>query len=629
MKPLLALGFALLLGCFGTRAAEALILESPLDWQVVQRHSESLGTLRVQGTAPATSRLEWRITGSAKSGELPTGWQPLPSPTPQGTFAVDLTLPAGGWYRLEVRARHNDTVVAVAQVEHVGIGEVFVVAGQSNSANYGEEKLATQTGQVSAFTGSRWQRSQDPQPGATGEGGSFIPPLGDALATQFGVPVGFAAVGVGATSVREWLPGGTRFPNPPTLTGNVRQLDSGDWESKGTLFTNLVTRLRALGPNGVRAVLWHQGESDANQKDPTRTLPGTLYRTLLEQLIRDSQQASGSRAPWFVALVSYHTPEDPGSPDLRSAQEALWKAGTALPGPDSDALIGPNRDGGGKGIHFSGAGLRAHAAAWKESVAPWLQTQLQAGSKMPPPALTLPLHQRFQLGGRPAFVMLPPPHLRQQPQPWIFYAPTLAAYPDEAERWMHEQFLAAGIAVAGIDVGEGYGSPQNHPHFTNLYQELTTHWGFGKKACLFGRSRGGLWVSSWALAHPEWVSGIIGIYPVYDFRTYPGLAQAAPAYGLTPAELTAREAEFNPVHRLGQLARAGIPVVLIHGDVDTVVPLPENSGTLVRHYQEANAGGLVKLLVLKGQGHNFYEGFFRSPEVVTFAIQQARAGAQP
>lgn len=32
---------------------------------------------------------------------------------------------------------------------------------------------------------------------------------------------------------------------------------------------------------------------------------------------------------------------------------------------------------------------------------------------------------------------------------WILYGPTLAAYPDEAERWMHEQFTNAGVAVAG------------------------------------------------------------------------------------------------------------------------------------------------------------------------------------
>ena len=133
-------------------------------------------------------------------------------------------------------------------------------------------------------------------------------------------------------------------------------------------------------------------------------------------------------------------------------------------------------------------------------------------------------------------------------------------------------------------------------------------------------------MSSWAIADPQHVAGIIGIYPVFDFRTYPGLTNAASAYGLTPAELEARAAEFNPIARVEVLAKARVPVALIHGDVDNVVPLPENSGEFVRRYREAGAGSLVKLIVLKDQGHNFYEGFFQSLELVDFAIERARVG---
>jgi alpha-beta hydrolase superfamily lysophospholipase len=220
------------------------------------------------------------------------------------------------------------------------------------------------------------------------------------------------------------------------------------------------------------------------------------------------------------------------------------------------------------------------------------------------------------------------PSTLTRPQPWIFYAPTLSAYPDEAERWMHEQFLAAGIAVAGVDVGEAYGSPKSHRLFDALHRELTEKRGFAAKPCLFGRSRGGLWVSSWAIANPERVAGVIGIYPVFDFRTYPGLAQAAPAYGMTAGELEASAAEFNPIARVDLLARARVPAVLIHGNVDKVVPLKENSAEFVRRYKEAGAESLVKLIVLSGQGHNFFEGFFHSQELVDFAIARARAGAR-
>ncbi len=71
-----------------------------------------------------------------------------------------------------------------------------------------------------------------------------------------------------------------------------------------------------------------------------------------------------------------------------------------------------------------------------------------------PPVKTLILPgESFLVEGRPAFMLLPPPDKRQDPQPWILYAPTLPAYPDSHEKWMHEQFLQAGVAVAGIEGG--------------------------------------------------------------------------------------------------------------------------------------------------------------------------------
>ena len=76
------------------------------------------------------------------------------------------------------------------------------------------------------------------------------------------------------------------------------------------------------------------------------------------------------------------------------------------------------------------------------------------------------------------------------------------------------------------------------------------------------------------------------------------------------------------------LAKAKVPVALIHGDVDKVVPLKENSAELVRRYQAEGAGDLVKLIVLEGQGHNMFEGFFRSQPLVDFAIAKAKEGAR-
>ena len=353
-------------------AAAELQLTSPLDHQVVQRRAVDRGTVTLAGTDGSRGDgaicLETRFVADNR----PSPWLRIDSPTVNGRFRCSVDMPAGGWFRLEVRQRKGDQVVAQTQVEHLGIGEVFMVAGQSNSANHGEERQSPQSGWVSTFDGARWRPAHDPQPGASGDGGSFLPPFGDGLSQRLGVPVGLVACGIGATSVREWLPKGSRFPNPPTLTHHVRRLESGEWESDGAAFEGLVKRMEPLGPGGFRAVLWHQGESDANQADASRTLAGVRYREYLTTVIRESRRRIGWEPPWFVAQVSYHVPGDEASPDIRAAQASLWQEGIALEGPDSDALKGTFRDSGGKGVHFSGPGLREHGKRWADKVGGWI-----------------------------------------------------------------------------------------------------------------------------------------------------------------------------------------------------------------------------------------------------------------
>ena len=357
-----------------TPAAE-LVLSAPLDYQVVQRTSPGHGPLVIAGElsedAPQGAIVEVRLV---EEGQAPA-WQQAEGSVRGRHVAATLPAAAGGWRRLEVRVVHGARDIASATVPHVGVGELFVVAGQSNSANYGAERQTPKTGRVATFDGKAWRIANDPQPGGTGGGGSFMPPLGDALVERLGVPVGFIACGVGSSSVREWLPEGATFPNPPTIKGRVVRLPDGTWASKGHIYDQFVARMKSVGPQGFRAVLWHQGESDANQPDPSCTLPGALYREYLGRLIRDSRQAIGWEAPWFVALASYHVPGDEGSDDIRAAQAAVCRDGLAIEGPDSDALKGQLRERNGQGVHFSGAGLREHAARWAEKVIPWIEKQ--------------------------------------------------------------------------------------------------------------------------------------------------------------------------------------------------------------------------------------------------------------
>ena len=250
-----------------------------------------------------------------------------------------------------------------------------------------------------------------------------------------------------------------------------------------------------------------------------------------------------------------------------------------------------------------------------------------AGAAEPTKILVVP-GEVFTVEGKTAFVFTPAAaDVPSGPKPWILYGPTLPAYPDEAETWMHERFTAAGVAVAGIDTGESYGNPAGVRAMEALHAEMVRR-GYATKPAFLGRSRGGLWASSWAIAHPELTAGVGGIYPVYDWRTYPGINEAAPAYGLSPEDLAARASELCPIERIDVAAKAGVPFWIIHGDGDQLVPLEPNSARLKSRYEAAGRGDLVTLVVAKGQGHSMWEGFFRCQELVDFLIERARAGAE-
>ena len=241
-------------------------------------------------------------------------------------------------------------------------------------------------------------------------------------------------------------------------------------------------------------------------------------------------------------------------------------------------------------------------------------------------ALPLP-GESIEVDGRPAFVILPSAEhlLTNRPQPWVWYAPTLPNLPGAEERWMFKRFLDNGIAIAGIDVGETYGSPAGRAHFTALYQELTGKRGFSSKPVLLARSRGGLMLYNWAAEHPESVGGIAGIYPVCNIRSWPGLKAACGAYGLAAAQLEEQLTQHNPIDRLAPLAKAGVPIFHIHGDADDVVPLKDNSASLASRYREL--GGNMRMRIPPGQGHSMWNGFFQCEELVEFVIAKASPAA--
>lgn len=326
----------------------AIDLTAPAPFAVQQRGDDDRAAVAIRGrTIAATGRVDVRSVPTGGFRGQATGWRTVALGV-NGAFSDTLQV-AGGWYRIEARAiaragaGAGDVVLGTASVEPVGVGEVFVTAGQSNSANHGAPRQTPADARIVAFGPGGWRPAADPQPIATGDGGSPWPALGDALAGALDVPVGLVSVGWGGTSVEQWLPGGTLYPR-------------------------LRDALVALGPNGARAVLWHQGESDA-----AGGTSRTVYAARLRTVIRASRVDAGYDVPWGIARVGFvpglaQAPIDA----IVAGQDAVIAGiaggagddgvGEVFAGPPTDDIVGPAWRS--DGIHFNAAGLTEHGRRW-------------------------------------------------------------------------------------------------------------------------------------------------------------------------------------------------------------------------------------------------------------------------
>ena len=337
---------------------------SPQPWQVVQRvgfdpglrekqpeNSAALGfaevsvSLELKMPLAASESLEYRLSSAQEEKQESDVWKRLPitSSTGEGNSVTSsILVPAGGWYRLEIRYTSGDGKTQHSgDVERFGVGEVFLVAGQSYATNTNDEKqnVTDPLQRVVAFNAASqtWNVANDPQPAPDGsDGGSIWPPLGDSLVGDLGVPVAFVNVAVGATSSTRWLP-------------------------EGDLHKRLCETGKRIGR--FRALLWQQGESDVIEKTTTDQYVANL------SLIRARAVRAWGFEPVWLAAKSTHHPTvyiDPeGEGRIRTAIDKLAQIQGFGAGPDTDSLTGENRGDAKSRRHFSAVGQRRAAEMWR------------------------------------------------------------------------------------------------------------------------------------------------------------------------------------------------------------------------------------------------------------------------
>ncbi|GAB3757241.1 hypothetical protein GCM10028817_28900 [Spirosoma pomorum] len=327
---------------------------------VFQRNQRNEASVAVAGLAPSgTSSVEVRFVPLQAGQGAPTSWTSVPMLTGSSSFRGQVTVPAG-WYRLDVRAMSGMAINATTAVNRVGVGEVFVIAGQSNVYGGFEKTPAASDDRVSCvdFRQDTLNDQLLPLQFSHVSAGTSIGPsqpphlwgmLGDRLVSRLNVPVLFLGAALGGTSSRNWYisADGTPVASTDPLDNVYRQL--------GTALRHYVAR------TGARAVLWHQGEKDTENGTTTQT-----YVNNLQYVIQKSRQQLGSgQLPWVVSRVSYIRGNT--SPAVIAAQNQLINTIPAVfPGPATDSIVG--LDNRPDNLHFLGQGLVKFTNTWDQAL---------------------------------------------------------------------------------------------------------------------------------------------------------------------------------------------------------------------------------------------------------------------
>lgn len=215
----------------------------------------------------------------------------------------------------------------------------------------------------------------------------------------------------------------------------------------------------------------------------------------------------------------------------------------------------------------------------------------------------------FQVDGKNVIVVAP---ARPLPgRPWVWRGEFFGAFPNA-----DVELVKRGWHLAYIGVPNLFGAPRAVAHWEKLHEVLVKEHGLHPRPGLIGLSRGALYCMAWAAAHPEKTLAVYLDNGVCDFKSWPG----GKVKGLGTGAGSAREWQNvldafgfrddreavayggNPVDRLAPLARAKIPLLLVYGDSDRVVPHKENSEVVYERYRKL--GGPVERVVKPGADHH-------------------------
>jgi hypothetical protein len=230
-----------------SKLSTSLSVDDIYEYQVFQRDKYNQADILISGTYDGTpTAIEASFNGSA--------YQIIAENPVDGNFSGVLQNQNAGQGVLFVR--YVNDISITDNIDHIGIGDIFIIAGQSNASGRGItlNSYSHSTLKASLFGNDDvWKELKDPTDSSLNQvdgissdaiaAGSPWPLIATSILETTGVPVAFVPTAKGGSGILSWSP-------------QMINLDTS------TLYGSMYRRIKAVG-GSVAGVLFFQGESDS------------------------------------------------------------------------------------------------------------------------------------------------------------------------------------------------------------------------------------------------------------------------------------------------------------------------------------------------------------------------------
>jgi len=215
----------------------------------------------------------------------------------------------------------------------------------------------------------------------------------------------------------------------------------------------------------------------------------------------------------------------------------------------------------------------------------------------------------FEFRGCEAWIVAPKAEAEGRPWAWIMEWPNAFAKRTGSVALLKAGYHVVTLRPGHYENGKFVSQPGNMNNrrlceSREFQKYLVDELHFASKANLIGMSWGGFYSVRYAGTYPDAVSRIYLDAPLLDFSTLVGKERCGldEKYGIDVKTYVGKDGPRQPVNMYAPIAKAGIPILLLYGGVDTTVPPRENCIRFANAFKAA--GGDIEIVARGSYGHH-------------------------